>query len=77
MVAHSKAKLEQIESNLYAARVDYEETKDAVEKATNSAHAAQINANDAAVHANVELSGDVALQNDHLQFNHNFDSKKK
>lgn len=56
MVAQAKSKLEQIESQLYTARLDYEETKEAAEKATSSAQEAQINANDAAVHANVELS---------------------
>lgn len=59
MVAHAKGKLEQVESHLYAARLDYEETKEAAEKATLSAQEAHINANDAAVHANVELSESV------------------
>uniref|UniRef100_A0A0A1WWE0 Laminin subunit gamma-1 n=1 Tax=Zeugodacus cucurbitae TaxID=28588 RepID=A0A0A1WWE0_ZEUCU len=59
MVAQAKSKLEQIESQLYTARLDYEETKEAAEKATSSAQEAQINANDAAVHANVELSEGV------------------
>lgn len=56
MVAQAKAKLEQIESHLYSARLDYEETKEAAEKATHSAQEAQLNANDAGLHANVELS---------------------
>ncbi|XP_036342055.1 uncharacterized protein LOC118751353 [Rhagoletis pomonella] len=56
MVSQAKAKLEQVESQLYTARLDYEETKEAAEKATLSAQEAQINANDAAVHANVGLS---------------------
>ncbi|XP_073818636.1 LOW QUALITY PROTEIN: uncharacterized protein [Musca autumnalis] len=56
MVAQAKAKLEQIESHLYSARLDYEETKEAAEKATHSAQEAQFNANDAGLHANVELS---------------------
>ncbi|XP_067648061.1 myosin-2 heavy chain [Eurosta solidaginis] len=59
MVAQAKSKLEQIESQLYTARLDYEETKKAAEKATQSAQEAQYNANDAAVHANVELSESV------------------
>ncbi|XP_011199365.1 uncharacterized protein LOC105223346 [Bactrocera dorsalis] len=61
MVAQAKSKLEQIESQLYTARLDYEETKEAAEKATSSAQEAQINANDAAVHANVELSESVSV----------------
>lgn len=77
MVAQAKAKLEQIESQLYNARLDYEETKDAAEKATLSAQEAQLNANDAALHANFELSEsavqtiannaghDLAANNDH------------
>uniref|UniRef100_A0A1A9WH12 Uncharacterized protein n=1 Tax=Glossina brevipalpis TaxID=37001 RepID=A0A1A9WH12_9MUSC len=56
MVAQAKKKVETIESQLYTTRLDYEETKDAAEKATYSAQAAQHNANDAALHANVELS---------------------
>lgn len=56
MVAQAKVKLEQVESNLYTARLDYEETKEAAEKATHSAQEAQLNANDAGLHANVELS---------------------
>ncbi|XP_075145918.1 uncharacterized protein LOC142220597 [Haematobia irritans] len=56
MVAQAKAKLEQVESQLYTARLDYEETRDAAEKATHSAQEAQLNANDAGLHANVELS---------------------
>ncbi|KAM7361525.1 uncharacterized protein ACRADG_012530 [Cochliomyia hominivorax] len=59
MVAQAKTKLEQIETQLYSARLDYEETKEAAEKATQSAQEAQINANDAAVHANVELHGET------------------
>lgn len=58
MVAQAKTKLEQIETQLYTARLDYEETKDAAEKATLSAQEAQLNANDAAVHANVELQSE-------------------
>uniref|UniRef100_A0A1I8NNW0 Uncharacterized protein n=1 Tax=Stomoxys calcitrans TaxID=35570 RepID=A0A1I8NNW0_STOCA len=60
MVAQAKAKLEQVESQLYTARLDYEETKDAAEKATQSAQEAQLNANDAGLHANVELSDSSA-----------------
>lgn len=56
MVAQAKGKLEQTESHMYAARLDYEETREAAEKATLSAQEAQLNANDAALHANVELS---------------------
>lgn len=56
MVAQAKTKLEQIESQLYNARLDYEETKEAAEKATLSAQEAQLNANDAALHANYELN---------------------
>lgn len=56
MVAQAKDKLEQIESQLFNARLDYEETKDAAEKATLSAQKAQLNANDAALHANYELN---------------------
>ncbi|CAD6996465.1 uncharacterized protein LOC101463150 [Ceratitis capitata] len=70
MVAQAKAKLEQIESQLYTARLDYEETKEAAEKATSSAQEAQINANDAAVHANVELSETVHVgANDKSDYN--------
>ncbi|KAH8408654.1 hypothetical protein KR215_009819 [Drosophila sulfurigaster] len=61
MVATAKAKLEQIESHAYAARLDYEETREAAEKATLSAQEAQLNANDAALHANVELSEAVHI----------------
>ncbi|ALC45451.1 CG11693 [Drosophila busckii] len=61
MVSQAKGKLEQIESHAYAARLDYEETRDAAEKATLSAQEAQLNANDAALHANVELSEAVHL----------------
>ncbi|BFF91123.1 uncharacterized protein DMAD_09480 [Drosophila madeirensis] len=61
MVAQAKTKLEQAESHAYAARLDYEETRDSAEKATLSAQEAQINANDAAVHANVELSEAVYI----------------
>uniref|UniRef100_A0A1B0FGD2 Uncharacterized protein n=1 Tax=Glossina morsitans morsitans TaxID=37546 RepID=A0A1B0FGD2_GLOMM len=56
MVAQAKKKVEAIETQLYTTRLDYQETKDAAEKATYSAQAAQHNANDAALHANVELS---------------------
>ncbi|KAI8129231.1 hypothetical protein CVS40_1360 [Lucilia cuprina] len=71
MVAQAKTKLEQIDTQLYAARLDYEETKDAAEKATLSAQEAQLNANDAALHANVELQneshgGDVSSIHVHL-----------
>lgn len=59
MVAQAKTKLEQIETQLYTARLDYEETKDAAEKATLSAQEAQLNANDAALHANVELHSET------------------
>ena len=58
MVAQAKGKLEQVEAQLYTARLDYEETKDAAEKATLSAQEAQLNANDAALHANVELQSE-------------------
>ncbi|TDG42432.1 hypothetical protein AWZ03_011153 [Drosophila navojoa] len=61
MVAQAKGKLEQTESQAYAARLDYEETREAAEKATLSAQEAQLNANDAALHANVELSEAVHL----------------
>ncbi|XP_034486725.1 uncharacterized protein LOC117791157 [Drosophila innubila] len=61
MVAQAKGKLEQIESQAYAARLDYEETREAAEKATLSAQEAQLNANDAALHANVELSEAVHI----------------
>ncbi|KAH8250866.1 hypothetical protein KR038_000505, partial [Drosophila bunnanda] len=61
MVAQAKAKLEHAESHAYAARLDYEETRDAAEKATLSAQEAQLNANDAAIHANVELSESVQI----------------
>ncbi|XP_034130701.1 uncharacterized protein LOC117585363 [Drosophila guanche] len=61
MVAQAKTKLEHAESHAYAARLDYEETRDSAEKATLSAQEAQINANDAAVHANVELSEAVHI----------------
>lgn len=54
MVAQAKAKLEQIEFELYNTRLDYEETRNAAEKATLSAQEAQLNANDAALHANFE-----------------------
>ncbi|XP_017123799.1 uncharacterized protein LOC108143785 [Drosophila elegans] len=56
MVAQAKTKLEHAESQAYAARLDYEETRDAAEKATLSAQEAHLNANDAALHANVELA---------------------
>lgn len=59
MVAKAKGKLEQVEAQLYTARLDYEETKDAAEKATLSAQEAQLNANDAALHANVELQSEA------------------
>ncbi|XP_037948572.1 uncharacterized protein LOC119683921, partial [Teleopsis dalmanni] len=76
MVAQAKTKLEQVESHLYSARLDYEETKEAAAKATQSAQEAQINANDAAVHANVELSESVHIQENHNEqitpINHNF-----
>ncbi|XP_017036823.1 uncharacterized protein CG45076 [Drosophila kikkawai] len=61
MVAQAKSKLEHAESHAYAARLDYEETRDAAEKATLSAQEAQLNANDAAIHANVELSESVHI----------------
>lgn len=61
MVAQAKGKLEQTESQTYAARLDYEETREAAEKATLSAKEAQLNANDAALHANVELSEAVHI----------------
>ncbi|EDV90561.1 uncharacterized protein LOC6569805 [Drosophila grimshawi] len=61
MVAQAKGKLEHIESQAYAARLDYEETREAAEKATLSAQEAQLNANDAALHANVELSEAVHI----------------
>ncbi|EDV43141.1 uncharacterized protein Dana_GF16671 [Drosophila ananassae] len=61
MVAQAKSKLEHAESHAYAARLDYEETRDAAEKATLSAQEAQVNANDAALHANVELSEAVHI----------------
>ncbi|KAH8278758.1 hypothetical protein KR018_008898, partial [Drosophila ironensis] len=61
MVAQAKSKLEHAESHAYAARLDYEETRDAAEKATLSAQEAQLNANDAALHANVELSESVHI----------------
>lgn len=68
MVAQAKGKLEQTESHLYAARLDYEETREAADKATISAQEAQLNANDAALHANVELSEAVHL---HDKSDHN------
>jgi len=68
MVAQAKGKLEQIESQAYAARLDYEETREAAEKATLSAQEAQLNANDAALHANVELSEAVHI---HDKSDHN------
>ncbi|XP_068152572.1 uncharacterized protein CG45076 [Drosophila tropicalis] len=68
MVAQAKAKLEYAETHAYAARLDYEETRDAAEKATLSAQEAQLNANDAALHANVELSESVHL---HDKSDHN------
>lgn len=61
MVAQAKGKLEQTESHMYAARLDYEETREAADKATISAQEAQLNANDAALHANVELSEAVHI----------------
>ncbi|KAM8706319.1 hypothetical protein ACLKA7_010574 [Drosophila subpalustris] len=61
MVATAKGKLEQTESQAYAARLDYEETREAAEKATLSAQEAQLNANDAALHANVQLSEAVHI----------------
>ncbi|XP_022224887.2 uncharacterized protein LOC111075725 isoform X2 [Drosophila obscura] len=61
MVAQAKTKLEQAESHAYAARLDYEETRDAAEKATLSAQEAHLNANDAALHANVQLSEAVHI----------------
>ncbi|XP_064549531.1 uncharacterized protein LOC135436063 [Drosophila montana] len=61
MVAQAKSKLEQTESQAYAARLDYEETREAAEKATLSAQEAHLNANDAALHANVELSEAVHI----------------
>ncbi|KAH8417658.1 hypothetical protein KR222_003639, partial [Zaprionus bogoriensis] len=68
MVAQAKGKLEQTESHAYAARLDYEETREAAEKATLSAQEAQLNANDAALHANVELSEAVHI---HDKSDHN------
>ncbi|XP_016959714.1 uncharacterized protein LOC108031025 [Drosophila biarmipes] len=61
MVAQAKTKLEHAESQAYAARLDYEETRDAAEKATLSAQEAHLNANDAALHANVELAETVHI----------------
>ncbi|XP_017055647.1 uncharacterized protein LOC108097690 [Drosophila ficusphila] len=61
MVAQAKTKLEHAESQAYAARLDYEETRDAAEKATLSAQEAHLNANDAALHANVELADSVHI----------------
>ncbi|XP_017008109.2 uncharacterized protein CG45076 [Drosophila takahashii] len=61
MVAQAKSKLEHAESHAYAARLDYEETRDAAEKATLSAQEAHLNANDAALHANVELAETVHI----------------
>uniref|UniRef100_B3NZU4 GG17459 n=2 Tax=Drosophila erecta TaxID=7220 RepID=B3NZU4_DROER len=61
MVAQAKTKLEHAESQAYAARLDYEETRDAAEKATLSAQEAHLNANDAALHANVELAENVHI----------------
>ncbi|XP_030370402.1 uncharacterized protein LOC115621022 [Scaptodrosophila lebanonensis] len=68
MVAQAKGKLEQLESHTYTARLDYEETRDAAEKATLSAQEAQLNANDAALHANAELSEAVLI---HDKSDHN------
>ncbi|XP_065354764.1 uncharacterized protein LOC135949206 [Calliphora vicina] len=79
MVAQAKTKLEQIETQLYTTRLDYEETKDAAEKATLSAQEAQLNANDAAQHANVELqseshgSGPAETIHVHLPDTHDHD----
>lgn len=66
MVAQAKTKLEQIETQLYTSRLDYEETKDAAEKATFSAQEAHLNANDAALHANVELQSESQGATSHI-----------
>lgn len=55
MVGEAKAKLEEVQSQLNAARIDYEATRAAAEKASLSAQEAQNNAQEAGVHASLGL----------------------
>lgn len=55
MVGTAKARLEAIEEQLHSARIDFEATQDAAQKAAASAQEAQNNAAEAAVHASIGL----------------------
>lgn len=66
MVGAAKARVENIEEQLNAARVDFEATQEAAHKAASSAQEAQNNAAEAAAHAAItHRSGTVAVEHQH------------
>uniref|UniRef100_A0A1B0CJ04 Putative prespore vesicle protein n=1 Tax=Lutzomyia longipalpis TaxID=7200 RepID=A0A1B0CJ04_LUTLO len=64
MVGTAKARLESIEEQLHAARIDFEATQAAAAKAAASAQEAQNNAAEAAVHAQVHTHDSIGHGSD-------------
>ncbi|XP_031632705.1 uncharacterized protein LOC116346669 [Contarinia nasturtii] len=75
MVGAAKQRVELVEEQLHAARIDFEATQHAATSAAASAQQAQNNASAAAVHAAIhlkEIPGEESVRHDDYATNHNY-----